>query len=362
MNATDLMSASNPKNDSGKGDSGKGDSGKGDSGKGTSKIAFLLPDLANVARGACMGAADVVPGVSGGTVALIVGIYNRLVMAISHIDVKLFSLLKARRFSDAAKHIDLRFLTTLAIGLAMGFLVMTATMHHLLTKDVKTYSLTLAVFTGMILMSAVFVARNVGVWNAATVTTAIIGVVVAGSMAFAQTPSSEGIDPSMAYIFFSGSIAICAMILPGISGAMILMLLGVYLHLSEIPHLLKDGQDVPNCLLTIAVFGSGCLLSLILFSKFLKWLLNSYYDATMATMCGFMVGALPKLWPFQADTTPKVIEFKHKQFELYLPDTVGEVVPAVVAMAVAAALVFAVDRWSTRGRDEPLLHTDTGQR
>lgn len=322
-----------------------------------SKSGSFLPDLANVARGACMGAADVVPGVSGGTVALIVGIYNRLVMAISHIDIKLLTLLKARRFRDAANHMDLRFLLTLAVGLAIGFLVMTATMHHLLTKDMKTYSLTLAVFSGMIMMSAVFVARNVSRSNAATILAAAIGIVVAGSMAFAK--STEGIDPSMAYIFVSGSIAICAMILPGISGAMILMLLGVYLHLSEIPHLLKDGQDVPNCLLTIAVFGSGCLISLILFSKFLKWLLNGYYDATMATMCGFMVGALPKLWPFQRDLTPKIEKFKHKQFELYVPETLGEAVPAIVAAVAAAALVFAVDRWSTKGKEEPLLHSDS---
>jgi putative membrane protein len=322
-----------------------------------SKSSSLLPDLANVARGACMGAADVVPGVSGGTVALIVGIYNRLVMAISHIDIKLVTLLKAKRFRDAANHMDLRFLMTLAVGLAIGFLVMTATMHHLLTKDVKTYSLTLAVFSGMIMMSAVFVARNVSRWNAATILTAAIGIVVAGSMAFAKT--TEGVDPSMAYIFVSGSIAICAMILPGISGAMILMLLGVYLHLSAIPHQLKDGQDIPNCLLTIAVFGSGCLISLILFSKFLKWLLNGYYDATMATMCGFMVGALPKLWPFQRDLTPEVTKFRHKQFELYIPETIAEAVPAVVAAVVAAALVFAVDRWSTKGQEQPLLHADS---
>jgi len=301
-----------------------------------------------------MGAADVVPGVSGGTVALILGIYNRLVIAISRIDVKLLSLIRARRFRDAANHIDLRFLVALASGLAIGFLVMTATMHFLLTTSVQAYCLTLAAFCGMILMSAVFVARNVRQWKMATFVATTIGVVVAGSMAFAKTPSSEGIDPSMVYIFVSGSIGICAMILPGISGAMILMLLGVYLHLSEIPHLLKAGEDIPNCLVTIAVFGSGCLCSLILFSKFLKWLLNSYYDVTMATMCGFMVGAVPKLWPFQKDLTPEIAKFQHKQFELFMPE-LGEAVPVIAIAVIAAAAVFAVDRYSGPAKDEPLL-------
>lgn len=315
----------------------------------------LLPDLANVARGACMGAADVVPGVSGGTVALIVGIYNRLVIAISHVDLRLLNLIKERRLRDAAQHLDLRFLISLGIGLAIGFVTMTATMHHLLTRSMATYSLTLAVFSGMILMSAVFVARNVQQWSAGNLAMAIIGIVVAASMAFAETPTGEGMDPSLVYIFGSGAIAICAMILPGISGAMILMLLGVYLHLSEIPHLLRDGQDVPRCLLTIAVFGTGCALSLIVFSKFLRWLLNSYYSGTMATMCGFMVGALPKLWPFQNDLTPEIAKFKHKRFELYVPE-ITEAIPAIIAAVVAAALVFAIDRLSTHGRSEPLLH------
>jgi putative membrane protein len=297
-----------------------------------------------------MGAADVVPGISGGTVALITGIYDRLVTAISRVDLTLMRLVKSGQIREAAIHLDLRFLVSLTIGLAAGFVIMTATMHHLLTKDVQTYSITLAVFTGMIAMSAVFLASDIGDWNGTTTTTAIIGIAVAATMAMADTPRSEGVEPSLAFIFVCGCIAICAMILPGISGAMILMLLGVYLHLSEIPHLLKAGHEIGHCLVTIAVFGSGCAVSLILFSKFLKWLLAQHHNVTMAAMCGFMVGALPKLWPFQRDLTPEVEKFKLKDFEHFMPSTFSEAVPALIAVVVGAGFVYAIDRVSRGGR------------
>jgi putative membrane protein len=321
------------------------------------QVKSFLPDLLNIVRGACMGAADVVPGVSGGTVALISGIYDQLVGAISRIDMQLFSLVKARRFRDAANHIDLRFLLTLAVGLGIGFIIMTATIHAIFNKSIHTYCMMLAVFSGMILMSAVFVARSVRRWNAATGSIAVVGMLLAGAMAFAETPDHAEGGPSMFYVFVSGSVAICAMILPGISGAMILMLLGVYHHLTEIPKKLLSGDDIGHGLLTIAVFGTGCVLSLILFSKFLRWLLHKYHDATMAAMGGFMVGALPKLWPFQRDLTPELDKLKLKKFELYIPE-LSEAIPVIIVAIVGAAFVYVVDRLSTRSEDEPLPQAD----
>jgi putative membrane protein len=223
-------------------------------------------------------------------------------------------------------------------------------MHHLLTKDVQTRSITLAAFSGMIVMSAVLLARNIRGWNGPSVCTAIIGTLVALAMALADTPESASVEPSLGFIFVCGCIAICAMILPGISGAMILVLLGVYLHLSEIPHLLMEGQDIGHCLVTIAVFGTGCVVSVILFSKFLKWLLSRHNEATMAAMFGFMLGALPKIWPFQHDVRPEIVEFKLKQFQRYLPTTVAEAVPALLTVALAAGFVFMIDRLSGGGR------------
>jgi putative membrane protein len=137
------------------------------------------------------------------------------------------------------------------------------------------------------------------------------------------------------------------MILPGISGAMILLIMGVYIHLTEIPHNLAHGQHVTQGLLTIVVFATGATISLILFSKFLRWLLARFHAGTMAVLCGFMIGALPKLWPFQVDMTPEIEKFKYKQFAPTLPDTIDGMVVAVFAVALAAAAaVFLIERYA----------------
>ena len=126
---------------------------------------------------------------------------------------------------------------------------------------------------------------------------------------------------------------------------MILLVLGVYEHLTEVPKNLLAGQQIGTSLITLIVFGSGCAISLILFSKFLRWLLSSYQAPTMSALCGFMFGALPKLWPFQRDTTPDIEKFKEKHFELVWPTAMdGQVLAVLVTGVAALALVFAVDR------------------
>ena len=107
--------------------------------------------------------------------------------------------------------------------------------------------------------------------------------------------------PHLAFVFFCGAVAICAMILPGISGAMILLMLGVYIHLTEIPGNLLRGQDVVDGVVTVVVFATGCAIGLVTFSKVLHWLLERHHAVTMAVLCGFMFGSLRKLWPFQRD-------------------------------------------------------------
>ena len=158
--------------------------------------------------------------------------------------------------------------------------------------------------------------------------------------------------PSYPYLFICGSIAICAMILPGISGAMISIVLGVYFYMMKIPLDLLHGNNVARGLASIAVFGAGCVISLILFSKLLRWLLSHYSPQTMAVLCGFMFGALRNLWPFQ--------EFLGKhQFELVMPVAVDGRVVAVVAVGlVAFILVLIVDRCARR-REHAILPTTT---
>jgi putative membrane protein len=139
------------------------------------------------------------------------------------------------------------------------------------------------------------------------------------------------------------------MILPGISGAMILLVLGVYEHLTEIPRNFLAGKDIVDGLVTIAVFGTGCVISLVLFSKLLRWLLSRHHATTMSLLCGFMFGALRKLWPFQTDLNPEIEKFKEKAFAVFLPEQLDSQVLAVcVAAVLAAGFVFAVDYWTRR--------------
>ena len=304
-------------------------------------------DIRNVLRGVCMGCADVVPGVSGGTVALILGIYQRLVTAISHVDLRAIRHLRSGEWKSVTQHVDLRFLVTLGTGVLCGVVGMTLVVGLLLNQQ-TTRSLTFAVFFGAILASAILVARLIQtatrMQTIRCVALGLIGAICAYWVSTLQMAHATA-APSYAYVFACGCLAICAMILPGISGAMILLVLGIYEHLTEIPRNLLSGEHVFDGLLTIAVFGAGCAISLVLFSKLLRWLLTRHYATTMALLCGFMFGALRKLWPFQHDVTPEIEKFKEKTFEVFLPDQLNWQVLAVCAAAVlAACIVFTIDR------------------
>lgn len=296
-----------------------------------------------------MGAADVVPGISGGTVALICGIYQRLVTAISHFDLRLLAHLRQREWKKAVAHVDLGFLIALVGGIVFGVVAMSLLTSVLLeTQPART--MTLAAFFGAILASAILVALMIQIRSPGQLAGYVVLGILGGALAFwlatMQYDRHVPLEPSYPYLFVCGAIAICAMILPGISGAMILLLLGVYGTLTGIPRNLIHGTEVGESLLMIFVFGAGCALGLIGFSKLLRRLLASYHGPTMAVMCGFMLGALPKLWPFQIEIPPFTEVFRHKQFRPVMPEALDWQVLTAVGVTVAAALfVLAVDYW-----------------
>lgn len=303
---------------------------------------YLIPtkDLVQVARGFLMGGADVIPGVSGGTVALIVGIYSRLVTAISHFDARLLSMLAHRDWRAAAAHVDFRFLVALGSGIAMGILSLASAMHYLLDHHLaQTY----AAFSGLILASSFLVGRVVGVWRFDTVSLLLFGMVGAYlivGLSFMQSPPDH-----LGYIFLCGAIGICAMILPGISGAFILLIMGKYIELTGLLKDLLRGQVSLQALVTIAVFVSGMALGLIGFSKVLRWLLKSFPAQTMAVLCGFMVGSLRKLWPFKQELTPAGTKFKLREFANHWPTEYGaEFWSCLGLVVIAATLVLVLDR------------------
>jgi len=309
-----------------------------------------------VMRGICMGGADVIPGVSGGTVALILGIYQRLVTSISHFDMSLLGLLRQRKWRDAAEHVDLGFLVALGIGIVTGILTAGWLIIDLLSSE-ATREPTWAAFFGMILASTWLVSRYVEVdsrqQKAIALALAIVGAVGAYWLTTIPLGSNE-LTPG--YLFLCGMLGICAMILPGISGAYILLILGVYVVLTDLikslPKDLLQGNLALSDIGTVLVFVSGCAVGLLAFSKLLRWLLTHYQPYTMAVMSGFMLGALRKIWPFQQDLTPDEAEFKLKQFDPIWPEALDSHVMLCLSVALAGAVVvLAADRMTSSRRN-----------
>lgn len=293
--------------------------------------ATARDDAWHVVCGVAMGAADAVPGVSGGTVALILNVYQRLVSAITRVNGRLLQLVLRRDVRGVANHMDLRFVIPLGFGIASGLVTLGSIMHTLLEDyELRTY----AVFSGLILASALIVARRIRKWSIPL----IVSVLAGGGFAWWLSGLAALQNPPTGkwYIFLSGVIGICAMILPGISGAFILTFLGVYKYVTGLLKDLVHMDFTVDKLLTVFVFCLGCLTGLLSFSRVLKWLLARYHDVTMAVLCGFMLGSLRKLWPFRSQ-----------------PDGVNnETVLILTLLVVATAAVLLLDLWGRLRKTE----------
>ena len=252
-----------------------------------------LSGLGVYLRGIAMGAADLVPGVSGGTVALITGIYGRLISAIASVGIDILSLVLRGRIAEAYKAIDGNFLLLLAAGIGTAIVGFAAILNWLLLH----YPLPLwATFSGLVLASALsLVKQNYRSWSLRDWSFFTIGVAVAVSVGLTQAIQMP-LTPLG--IFFAGSIAISAMILPGISGSFLLLLMGVYQPIIAAVVNLE--------LVTLALFALGCGVGLIFFSKLLQRLLAVAEKATMATLFGFLLGSLVILWPWQVTVSSVV--------------------------------------------------------
>ncbi|PHQ36056.1 DUF368 domain-containing protein [Rhodopirellula bahusiensis] len=336
------VNASNGSDTSSEGiDSDAGESGPSSDARRPDGIGMMM---LNVFRGFCMGAADTVPGVSGGTVALILGHYDRLIEAISHVDTDSLGLLRSGKWMELARRMDLRFLIALGIGIVVGIGSLAGLMHWLLQHRVNE---TMAVFFGLVLASVWVVRRNVDQWTAPR--WALLGVGVLVACGISRIPATTG-DASHVFLFFSASIAICAMILPGISGAFILLLLGVYEPVIGMIKGVVKGQIDIDILGRLAVFAAGCLFGLLAFSRLLNYLLKHFRNATMAVLIGLMIGSVGRLWPLQR-VTPETaeLELKYQVFEWVSPTNYeGSVMILLVLAIIAAAVVIAADHFTRR--------------
>jgi putative membrane protein len=244
------------------------------------------------AKGLAMGAADVVPGVSGGTIAFITGIYEELLETINSVNFTALKKLKSEGLKGFWKHINGNFLVALFLGIGISIVSLAKLITYLLEHHAV---LLWAFFFGLILSSIYLVGKKIAKWDV----TKIIGLVVGSGIAFYITLLPPMENPNaLWYVFVSGAIAICAMILPGISGSFILLLLGSY------EMVLGAIKDVKISI--IVVFAAGCLTGLLSFSKLLNWMFKKHHDLTIAVLTGFLIGSLNKIWPWKTTISTRI--------------------------------------------------------
>ncbi len=236
-------------------------------------------------RGILMGAADIVPGVSGGTMAFITGIYDRLLGSIRAFDLQLLRYLLAADLRSAWAHVDGGFLLALLAGIATSILTLARAISWILVNHPVPLW---AFFFGLILASALVLLRQVEAWHPWRLFALLSGVFVAAGIALSPMIN---LDVGLIGVFLAGFLAICAMILPGISGSFILVLLGMYAPT------LAAVKGLDLVYLAVIAIGAGC--GLLCFSRILHWLLHHFHQATMAVLTGFLFGSLLVVWPWK---------------------------------------------------------------
>ncbi len=249
--------------------------------------------LGIILRGMAMGMAEVIPGVSGGTIAFITGIYEKLLNTIKAFGPDLIPTFKKDGFSGVWSAINGTFLVTLLGGMAAGIVIGVFVISYLL----ETYPpLIWAFFFGLIIASAIYIGRQISKWGAGEIVLLILGAIIAYGITII-TPANG--SESLVVVFIAGAIAISALILPGISGSFILLLMGMYTYI--VTDTLKPALTTfaVDKLITMAVFALGCLVGLMTLSRVLSWTFKNYRDLTLAILTGFMIGSLNKIWPWR---------------------------------------------------------------
>lgn len=249
-------------------------------------------------KGIAMGAADVVPGVSGGTIALIAGIYEELIETINKINFKAIKVLKQKGFVAAFNYINGSFLLSLLMGIAISVLSLARLFKYLLEEyPIFVWSF----FFGLVVASSWFVGKQIKKWNAITIISLLLGAILA--FYITTLPANENQTQDW-FLIVAGALAICAMILPGISGAFILLLLGAYKPVLDAIHYF----DIKK----IAFIGIGAIIGILSFAKVLKWLFENQKNITLAVLTGFILGSLNKIWPWKEVLKSQIIDGKLK--------------------------------------------------
>ena len=290
-------------------------------------------------KGIAMGAADVVPGVSGGTIAFISGIYEELITSLNNINFSFFNNWRREGFFKAWKALNGNFLLSLAIGIAISVLSLAQLISWLLENEpILVWSF----FFGLVLASVFFVARDIREWKISTVFIFLLGAVLAYFIT-SITPATS--NESLPFLFLSGALAVCAMILPGISGAFILVLLGSYKTVLDAVH----QRDY----LIIAVVGIGAVFGLLSFARLLKWMFHRYKDLTLALLTGFILGSLNKIWPWKVvletkDIGERTIVLKEANVSPFVYEGDNQLQTAILLAILGFSVIFILEKIASK--------------
>tara|TARA_R110001632_G_scaffold24670_11_gene68526 strand:+ start:2152 stop:3126 length:975 start_codon:yes stop_codon:yes gene_type:complete len=309
-------------------------------------ISYVIITL----KGMAMGAADLVPGVSGGTIAFVAGIYEELITTIDRLDFGVFKMWKKEGFKSMFAHYNLGFLISLFLGVFISILSLAQLIKYLLENNpIVVWSF----FFGLVLASILFIGKQIKKWTFAVILAVIIGAVIA----YYITIAIPGSAPDVWYYFMlSGFIAIIAMILPGVSGSFILVLLGSYeMILGTLTDFISgisagDWGLVKTSFFKVLLFIIGCIIGLKLFSKGLKWMFTHKKELTLAVLTGFMIGSLNKIWPWKEVLSTRIdrhgVEVPLLERSILPNSFEGDafVINAIIAAIIGFALILILER------------------
>ena len=303
-----------------------------------SPLEYLIISL----KGMAMGAADVVPGVSGGTIAFISGIYEELIDSLNNINFSLLKNLKTEGFKNTWNQANGNFLLALLSGVFVSVISLSKGVKWLLEHHPV---LLWAFFFGLVLASIIYVGKQIKTssWNLKLFVAMGLGAAVA--FLITTLNPSESSDANL-FLFGAGALAICAMILPGISGAFILVILGAYSPVLEA----INTRDLK----TIFFIGAGAVVGLLSFSKLLKWLFEKYHELTLALLTGFMIGSLNKIWPWKVALTYRInskgmqVPLNEKSISPFDFDGDPQLFQAIGLMVLGILIILTLEKISTK--------------
>lgn len=292
--------------------------------------------VSNFLKGMGIGTANVIPGVSGGTIALLTGIFERLINCLKSFNITALQLLFKGKFKELEKHVDLWFLLSVGFGVIIAIFT-TARVFDYLFEHYPIYLWSF--FFGMILTSIYFVGKTIDKWNWQVILSFLVGTGIAVFIAFVK-PATE--NNNFVYLMVCGAVATCSMILPGLSGSFILIIMGNY-QLVMIDSV--NTLDV-RTLLPVVI---GAIVGLVAFSHFLSWIYKNYRNITIALLTGFILGSAPIIWPWK-NSVITIFGDKEKVigYDYFIPNMDIKFATAIVIMLIGAAIIVLTEKMAAK--------------